>query len=160
MSLQRFCQRAVVTVAPDQSVTEACRLLQEKNVGCIVATEAGQIRGILTDRDVALNVTGEKKDPQQTKVRDVMHANPIRITVDKSLHDLTALMHAHHVRRVPIVNADDKLVGIVTLDDLLMLLSEEMADMGNGISGALFRRPSPSGPAESGMPMEWLMSYL
>jgi CBS domain-containing protein len=160
MSLQQFCQRAVVTIAPDQSVAEACRLLQEKNVGCIVATESGQVRGILTDRDVALKVTGEKKDPQHTKVRDVMRADPIRIAVDKSLHDLTSLMHVHHVRRVPIVDGGDKLLGIVTLDDLLMLLSEEMADMGKGISGALFRRPSPSGPAETVMPLDWLMSYL
>jgi CBS domain-containing protein len=160
MSLQQFCERAVVTVAPDQSVAEACRLLQEKNVGCIVATDAGQVRGILTDRDIALKVTGDKKDPQRTKVRDVMRADPIRITVNKSLHDLTALMHAHHVRRVPIVDGGDKLLGIVTLDDLLMLLSEEMADMGKGISGALFRRPSPRGPAETVMPLDWLMSYL
>lgn len=49
---------------------------------------------------------------------------------------------------------------IAYLDDLLMLLSEEMADMGKGISGALFRSPSPSGPAETVMPMDWLMSYL
>src|SRR6476661_4485974 len=101
MSLQQFCKRSVVTISPDQSVAEACRLLQERNVGCVIATEGEQVRGILTDRDIALKVVGEKRDPQRTTIREVMHANPIRISVQKSLHDLTALMHAHHVRRVP-----------------------------------------------------------
>ena len=58
MSLQQFCDRAVVTVSPDQPIAEACQLLQEKNVGCIVATEGGKLSGILTDRDIALKVVG------------------------------------------------------------------------------------------------------
>ena len=160
MSLQQFCERSVVTISPDQSVAEACRLLQEKNVGCVVATDGDQVRGILTDRDIALKVAGEKRDAQRTTVREVMRANPVRISVNKGLHDLTAVMHAHHVRRVPIVDAGDKVVGIVTLDDLLVLLSEEMSDMGEGIAGALFRKPSPSEPTESDMPLNWIMSYL
>jgi len=160
MSLQQFCERPVVTISPDQPVTEACRLFSEKNVGCVIATEGNQVRGILTDRDIALKVTGERKDPQQIKVRDVMHTNPIRIAVNKSLHDLTLLMHAHHIRRVPIVDGEDKVLGIVTLDDLLVLLSEEMSDMGKGISGALFRTPSPSEAGLSTLSLDWLMSYL
>ena len=141
-------------------MAEACHLLREKNVGCVIATDGGHVRGILTDRDIALQVTGEKRDPQQTTVREVMHANPIRISVDKGLHDLTAVMHTHHVRRVPIVDSSDKVVGLVTLDDRLALLSEEMADMGKGIAGALFRRPSQSEPAETAMPLNWIICYL
>lgn len=160
MSLQQFCERTVVTITPDQPITEACRLLQEKNVGCVVATEGDKVQGILTDRDIALKVIGEKKDPQQTKVREIMSPNPTRIPVTKSLHDLTTLMHTHHVRRVPIVDAGDKVLGIVTLDDLLILLGDEMADMGKGIAGALFRKPSPNDPVESAMPLNWLMTYL
>jgi CBS domain-containing protein len=160
MSLQQFCTRSVVTISPDKPAADACRLLQEKNVGCVVATDGDQLQGILTDRDIALKVTGEKRDAQRTTVREVMHANPIRISVDKSLPDLTALMHAHHVRRVPIVNGGNKVLGIVTLDDLLLLLSEEMADIDKGVAGALFRQPSPNEPAESALPLDWLMSYL
>jgi CBS domain-containing protein len=160
MSLQQFCDRPVVTITPDQPIAEACRLLREKNVGCLMAVENEKLRGILTDRDIALKVTGEEKDPQQTKVREVMTPHPARIAVTKSLHDLTALMHAQHVRRVPIVDGGEKVLGIVTLDDLLVLLGEEMADLGKGIAGALFRRPEPAGAEESLFPLEWLMSYL
>jgi CBS domain-containing protein len=160
MSLQKFCQRPIVTIAPEQTIAEACRLLRDKNVGCLVATEQGQLRGILTDRDVALKVTGEKKDPQQTTVRDVMTARPLSIAVNKTLHDLTTLMHSRHVRRIPIVDQGNNVVGMVTLDDLLMLLGEELADLGQGVSGALFRKPEPAGEEEPLMPLAWIMSYL
>ena len=134
--------------------------MREKNVGCLVAVEGEKLHGILTDRDIALKVTAEKTDPQQTKVRDIMTANPTRIAVSKTLHDLTALMHAHHVRRVPIMDGGDKVLGMVTLDDLLILLGQELADIGQGVSGALFRQPTPAGEEESPLPLEWLMSYL
>jgi CBS domain-containing protein len=160
MSLEKFCERSVVTISPEQNIIAACQLMREKNVGCLVAVEGEKLRGILTDRDIALKVTAEKKDPQQTKVRDIMTANPTRIAVNKTLHDLTALMHAHHVRRVPIVDGGDKVVGMITLDDLLILLGQELADIGQGVSGALFRQPSPAGEEESPMPLQWLMSYL
>jgi CBS domain-containing protein len=160
MSLQKFCQRPVVTIAPEQTIAEACRLLRDKNVGCLVATEQEHLRGILTDRDIALKVTGEKKDPQQTRVRDVMTARPASIAVNKTLHDLTTLMHSRHVRRIPIVDQGDKVVGMVTLDDLLILLGEELTDLSQGVSGALFRKPEPAGEEESPMPLQWLMSYL
>src|SRR5215813_3269544 len=125
MSLQKFCERPLVTISPEQNIVEACQALREKNIGCLVAVEDGKLRGILTDRDIALKVVGEKKDPQKTKVRDVMTANPAHIGVQRTLHDLTSLMHAQHVRRVPIVDGD-KVVGLITLDDLLILLGQEM----------------------------------
>ncbi len=160
MSLQQFCKRPVVTISPEQNTVEACQLMRDQQVGCLVAVEGEKLCGILTDRDIMLKVTGEKKDPQQTKVREVMTANPTRIAVQKSLHDLTSLMHSHHVRRVPIVDGGDKVMGIATLDDLLILLGQEMADIGQGVSGALFRQPEPAGEEEAPMPLQWLMSYL
>ena len=104
MSLQKFCERPVVTISPEMTIVEACHMMWEKNVGCVVAVEAGKLCGILTDRDAALKVVREQKDPQQTMVRNIMTANPACIRVDKTLHELTTLMRQHHVRRVPIVD--------------------------------------------------------
>jgi len=134
MSLREFCKRPVVTISPRNTILEACRLLEERNIGCLVAQENGKISGILTDRDIALKVTGERKDPQLTKVGEIMSQNPVRISVEKNLHDLTGLMHAHHVRRVPIVDGGDKALGIVTMDDLIALLADEMSDLGKTVS--------------------------
>jgi predicted transcriptional regulator len=133
--------------------------LRNKNIGCLLAVEDGQLRGILTDRDIALNVAGTRKDPQQTKVRDIMTANPVSIPVNRKLSDLTALMHARHVRRMPIVDANENVIGLVTLDDLLVLLSNEMVDMRETVSAGLFGRPAPIERLEA-TPLDWLTSYL
>ena len=160
MSLQKFCQRPMVTITADRNIVDACHLLQEKNVGCLLIEENGKLRGLLTDRDIALKVTAEKRDPQGTKVRDVMSTNLTTIPVNRTLHDLTTVMHTYHVRRVPIMDSDDKVVGLVTLDDLLILLGQEMSDLSQGISGALFRKPTPVGYDSAPLPLNWIMTYL
>jgi CBS domain-containing protein len=160
MSLQKFCERPVVTIAPEQTIIEACQLLREMNLGCLMVEEEGKLCGIITDRDIALKVTEARKDPEQTKVPEVMTPNPARISVDKSLHELTALMHSRHVRRVPVVDGEDKVMGMVTLDDLLVLLSKEMSDMSQSVSAAIFRKPTEAAPGETTPFLEWLLSYL
>jgi CBS domain-containing protein len=100
----------------------------------MVVQEGGKLCGILTDRDIALKVTGESKDPQKTKVRAIMTRNPVRIPVDRSVRELTALMHSHHVRRVPVVDGVDEVLGIVTMDDLIALLSDEISDLGRTVA--------------------------
>lgn len=160
MSLERFCQRPVVGLSPEQNIVEACRLLQDNNVGCLLVQEQGALCGILTDRDIALKVSGQGKTPAQTTVREVMTPDPAYIHVDRTLHQLTTLMHNRHVRRVPIVNAEEQVVGLVTLDDLLMLLSEEFSDLREGISAALLAKPQEAEETGFTPPFGWLMSYL
>jgi CBS domain-containing protein len=87
-----------------------------------VVEQNGKLCGILTDRDIALRVAGTGKDSRTTRVKEIMTPDPIRIPADKDLPQLTALMHAYHVRRVPIVNGFDTTLGIVTLDDLVAQL--------------------------------------
>jgi CBS domain-containing protein len=108
--------------------------MEQNNIGCLIAEREGKLCGIVTDRDIALRVTGAKCDPDKTKVKDIMTPDPLRISVDKDLHHLTALMHAYHVRRVPIVNGFDTTLGIVTLDDLIAQLGENMSEIGKAIS--------------------------
>ena len=134
MSLQQFCQRRVISISPESNVVEACHLLGRNNIGCMVVQEGGKLCGVLTDRDIALKVTGDGKDPQKTKVRDIMTRDPVRIPVNKDLRELTALMHTHHVRRVPVVDGVDEVLGIVTMDDLIALISDEMSDLGKTIA--------------------------
>jgi Mg/Co/Ni transporter MgtE len=84
--------------------------------------------------DIALRVTGVRKDPKYTLVKDIMTPDPIRISLDKDLPQLAALMHAYHVRRVPIVNGFDTTLGIVTLDEVVAQLGDQMSDIGKTIS--------------------------
>jgi CBS domain-containing protein len=134
MSLENFCRRPLIKVSPDTNVAEACRLMEQNNIGALVAERDGKLCGIVTDRDIALRVVGALKDPRMTLVKDIMTPDPIRISVNKTLHHLTSLMHAYHVRRVPIVNGFDTAVGIVTLDDLIADLGDQMSEIGKAIS--------------------------
>lgn len=134
MSLEKYCRKPLVKISPDADITEACHLMEQNNVGSLVAERDGKLCGIVTDRDIALRVTGARRDPQTTRVKDIMTPDPVRISVDKGLHQLTSLMHAYHVRRVPIVNGFDTTLGIVTLDDLIAQLGDEMSEIGKAIS--------------------------
>jgi CBS domain-containing protein len=134
MSLQTFCGKRLATISPERSIAEACWLMKEKNVGCLIAEHQGKLCGIITDRDIALKVTGEEKDPLTTMVQEIMTSDPVRISVDKDLPDLVSLMHSRHVRRVPIVDGAELTLGIVTLDDLIALFGYEMSEIGRAIS--------------------------
>jgi CBS domain-containing protein len=123
-----------VRISPETNITEACQLMEQNNIGCLIAERDGKLCGIVTDRDIALRVVGAKRDPDKTMVKDIMTPDPIRISVDKDLRQLTAMMHAYHVRRVPIVNGFDTTLGIVTLDDLIAQLGDEMSEIGKAIS--------------------------
>jgi CBS domain-containing protein len=134
MSLQNFCQKPLIKISPEKNIWEACHMLKENNVGCLIVESDGKLCGILTDRDIALKVTAEQKEPRTTKVAEVMTPDPVRISIDKDLQHLTSLMHTFHVRRVPVVDGYDTPLGIITLDDLIALLGDEMAEIGKAIS--------------------------
>jgi len=134
MSLESFCRKPLIKIEPDTTITEACELMAQNNIGSLVVEQNGKLCGILTDRDIALRVAGTCKDAETTRVKDIMTPDPIRISADKDVPQLTALMHAYHVRRVPIVNGLDTALGIVTLDDLIAQLGVQMWQIGKAIS--------------------------
>ena len=134
MSLRSFCGKRLVNISPERSIAEACWLMKEKDVGCLVVERQGKLCAILTDRDIALKVTGEERDPMTTMVEEVMTREPVRIDVAKDLPELVSLMHTRHIRRVPVVDASGMTLGIVTLDDLIALFGYEMSELGRTIS--------------------------
>jgi CBS domain-containing protein len=134
MSLQQFCQKRVVTISPERSIAEACWVMKDKNVGCLLVEDHGKLCGLLTDRDIALKITGEDKEPLTTMVEEVMTRDPVRISVNGNIRELVSLMHSHHVRRVPIVDGSNTILGMVTMDDLFPLLSDEMSELGKAVA--------------------------
>jgi CBS domain-containing protein len=137
MSLRAFCEKRVVTISPERSIAEACWLMKDKNIGCLVAEIHGKLCGILTDRDIALKVTGETKDPLTTMVDEMMTRDPVRISVNRNIRELASMMHAQRVRRVPIVDGLDTILGMVTMDDLIALFGDEMSELEKTISEAI-----------------------
>ena len=133
MTVGEMCNRAVIVTKVDTSITEAVGLMKWYRVGDLVVVEEKQGQrvptGILTDRDVALAVASDAARLPYLRVSDVMSRDLITSLEDESLHEALKKMQSHGVRRLPIVNASGGLEGIVTFDDVIELLSEELTDL-------------------------------
>jgi CBS domain-containing protein len=129
----------VVTISPDASIQEAARLMRSKKVGALIVTNSRKPIGILTDRDIAVDVVAAGSDPAATTVRKVMHRNPRVLREEEGLFDSIKMFSSAGVRRLPVVNKAGAVKGIIALDDVLMLLGNEMAHVSTALSKSLGR---------------------
>lgn len=139
MPVGEFCNREVVVVGKDAGIAEAVRLMRDHHVGDLVVVELrGEQRipvGILTDRDIVMEVLAEEVDPATVSVGDLMSIELYTAREDEELLDVIARMRTHGVRRMPVVNAQQSLVGILTVDDVIELLAEQV----NALAGLIRR---------------------
>lgn len=132
MSLTRF-QSPLVTVHATDTVQTAARLMREHRVGCVVILHDGRPFGVVTDRDIVLRVVAEGRDPARTHASDVATYDPITVSIHDGVETVVDRMRRHGIRRLPIVGDDGAAVGIVTADDLLVMLGGELAAVCEGI---------------------------
>jgi CBS domain-containing protein len=131
MSISQFCNRNVVTVSRDTPVVEAAGLMRQHHVGTVlVVDQAGEDRrpvGIITDRDIVVEVVAAGVDPQQLKVGDLMVGQLQTIDEDAGYTETIREMSLRGIRRLPVVNKAGALVGIITADDILHHLASPLA---------------------------------
>lgn len=132
--LSRF-ERDVVTAELDETVLAAARRMREARVGCIVVVRDGRPMGMLTDRDLVLRVVAEGLDPAATPVSKVATYEATTLSRHDGFETAVRLMKQHGVRRLPIVDDEGRVCGIVTADDLIGLLGSELALLGEAIEG-------------------------
>ena len=130
--LTRFEHGAVVAELTE-SVVEIARRMRDHRVGCVVVTRGARPIGIITDRDLAIRVIAEGLDPKQTLASDVVTYDATTIERTAGIDTAVRLMSERGVRRLPIVTEDGRVTGVVTADDLTVLLTHELADLGAGI---------------------------
>ena len=106
-------QEKLLTAPPQTSVSEASRLMAERNVGAILVIDAGSLVGIFTERDVVFRVVAKGLDPQVTPLQGVMTASPISLGPKASYGHAMLLMHENGFRHIPVVE-DGRAVGIVS----------------------------------------------
>jgi CBS domain-containing protein len=133
MAIGEICNREVVVIEADESVIEAARLMREHNVGDVVVVRerAGRNEplGVVTDRDIVVEVMAEELDPSMLTVGEIMGQELVKVGEDTGIFESIRYMREKGVRRLPVVDAQGALLGIVTLDDLLELLSEELTEL-------------------------------
>ena len=127
MSLERFCRKSVVTIPPSQTVQDAAVQMRDHHVGAIIVVENNRAVGILTDRDIALRAVAEGRDPKTTPVGEVMSRSLTVLRSDEKIDDAITSIRTAGVRRVPIVDEGGKPIGMVTLDDVVVLMAGELS---------------------------------
>ena len=134
MPVKDLIQRKVVTIEPDDPVILAAQRMKDKMVGSLVVLDGNKPAGIITDRDIAIRVVGTGKAPT-TPVREVMTRDPITIKDNASFFELTKAFREAAVRRLIVVDKNGKLVGLISIDDILELLTTEFANLIVAIRG-------------------------
>lgn len=147
MRARDFMTRDVVTVRPDATIREAARLMSDLNVGALPVSDGPQVVGIITDRDITVRATADGMRPEVTPVHVVMSENVCWCFEDDSIDEIEHKMGLRKIRRMPVLDAEKRLIGMLTLGDLA-------ADHARGTEGTLHSISQPTGPKRSGVGRE------
>jgi CBS domain-containing protein len=133
MTAGEYCNREIIITEPTISVAEAAALMRRHHVGDLVVVEKHGEKslpvGIITDRDIVIEVIAQKIDPESLTVRDVMSNDPVSVSEQHSLLDTLEVMKKRGVRRLLIVDQSGSLQGMLTADDAVELIAEQMNDL-------------------------------
>jgi CBS domain-containing protein len=118
MQLKDVMTREVEVIHPDATVEEAAEKMESLNVGPLPVCDGQRLVGMITDRDITVRAVAAGVAPDEARVRDVMTADVTYAFEDQDVREAQQLMQQHQLRRLPILNRDKRLVGIVALGDL------------------------------------------
>jgi CBS domain-containing protein len=108
------------TIDADKDVAYAAKMMKDEDVGVAPIVEGDQLIGVLTDRDIAIKVVAEGRDPKATTVRDVASTTLVTVDPQQDLDEALRLMAQHQIRRLPVVEEDGKVVGILAQRDIAL----------------------------------------
>jgi CBS domain-containing protein len=147
MPIGDYCQRDVRTIDAREMLRAAAVRMAEEGVGSLVVLQGRQPRGILTDRDVSLRVLRDGLDPDATTVLDAIGRDPVVMHETSPLRAAAALMRRAAVRRIPVVNAREELVGVIAADDILRLVASELSVLAEAVAAQAPPGRAPVDPA-------------
>jgi CBS domain-containing protein len=138
MPIGNFCVREVAVATPETTVHQAARLMRQMHVGNLIVVDDTRERrrpiGIVTDRDIVLSVVATGLDPNVFTLGDVAMKELVTCQEDDGVFECIQRMRLHGVRRMPVLDHEGQLVGIVSADDLVELLAEELGEIGKLIA--------------------------
>jgi CBS domain-containing protein len=140
------CTRDVSYAYRSTSVNEAARMMRERHVGSLVVvdeTDQGRVvAGMLTDRDIVTSIVAKDVDPRIVRIDDAMSRDLVTAREEDSILDVLAVMRRKGVRRVPVVDGNGALTGLVALDDVLGLVADELRLVVQAIESGRKREPT------------------
>lgn len=118
MHVGEILERQVETLLPDATVFHAAQLMRDHNVSFVLVVEGERLAGVVTDRDIVLRCVASSLDPDTTPVHEVMSLEVVCCPADESVEHAKAMMAAHNLQRLPVIDAHHHLIGLVTRADL------------------------------------------
>ena len=118
MQVSQILTREVETIRPDTTVREAAQRMRSMDVGSLPVCDGRQLLGMVTDRDITIRITAEGRDPANTPVLEAMTPDVAYVFEDQDVQEAARIMQDRQIRRLPILDRDKRLVGIVSLGDL------------------------------------------
>jgi CBS domain-containing protein len=125
MQIAEVMTPAPITCAPETTVAEAARLMWEGDCGVLPVVNGRTLDGVVTDRDLFIALATRNAKASELTVGSVAHGSPITCTPRDDVHQAMGKMKSHRVRRLPVVDKDGTLVGIVSMNDLVLTIAPE-----------------------------------
>lgn len=133
--LKEILNRNVITIAPKAAISEAAYLMMREEIGSLVVVDDHRLPiGIITDRDLVISVIAEGKNPDDVIIEDVMAKDLVYVEEDTDLMDILSTLSEYSIRRMP-VTKDGVLTGIISVDDLIVVIATELVDLATALSG-------------------------
>ena len=134
MVINEVMTRDVKIAAPTDDLQHAAQLMEKDDFGSLPVGENDRLVGMLSDRDIAIRAVARGLSPQECTVRDIMSGDVKYVFDDESIEDAAKMMGQLQVRRLPVLNRDKRLVGIVSLGDLALTKTKPAGDALKSIS--------------------------
>lgn len=130
MNVEDIMVREVVTIDADATVRDAVRVMNKQEIGCLIAVKNKKLLGIVTERDLLKKVLERSKDPEKTKISEIMTKQLVTGAPHMSIADAARVMVKENVKKLPIM-VDDQLIGLITLTDIARSarLESQMTDL-------------------------------
>jgi CBS domain-containing protein len=142
MIIASICQREIVTLAADASLREAACSMREHHVGALVVTDAtapARVVGVITDRDLAIDVLAQGLNANGMCVGQLVHGSAIAVSGNASLQQAVAAMESGGVRRLLVTGEDGRVIGLVSVDDLVDAIAAEVTGLARALHSGIAR---------------------
>ncbi|MBB3764918.1 CBS domain-containing protein [Sphingomicrobium lutaoense] len=127
MQINKLMSQEAKSVQPSENLANVARIMQSQNIGLLPVEEEGRILGVITDRDIVTRGLAQGKDPQSMSVREAMTSPATCCHEGDSIESAADQMKKGHFRRLPVLDKQDKLVGVLSLDDIAQRGSAKLA---------------------------------